>query len=177
MYREIAERKEADGSEGAILAGVVLLEVADAVDQWFATHPEEPYGHADLLLDFDESDVVADAEHQWFNIPGNRERQEKKWASEYVSRLGAATTVLSEVGYTATGEASRSEMVFRLHATHPEIRGEPGLERVMEATSRWGADARFVTVGDGELIAVNYSACPPPGSFEPVVKNLVSIVS
>lgn len=180
LYHEIIELLNAEGSNAAISQGVLLADVVEAVEHWFEHNKEEPYGRVEVLLTFDESDAVADAENRWFNIPGNSERRNRQWQDEYTLRLGSALTSLTESGYEADGLADRSAMKFTMTARHPLLVGDSALDRVIDAynydhnsyKSGFGIDTN-----DEGMLTVVYNQCPPSGSFEPIVKRLVSIVS
>lgn len=177
MYGEIADLREREGSDESISAGVMLLEVAAAVDDWFSEHPEEVYGYAPMLLSRDESNAVADAENDWYGIPGNSERQENLWHKEYLLRMGSAVTLLTDVGYSADGNASRHKMRFELTAHHPAFTGNEGLDLVYGALAGTTRDEFDIDETEGGVVVVRYSQCPPSSAFEPVIRQLVSIAS
>ncbi len=180
MYREIAAVREKNGNDDAISAGVMLLEVADAVDTWFEAHPDDLYDFATFLLSYAESDAVASAENEWYGIPGNTDRQESIWHKEYLLRMGSAVTLLSDAGYAAEGTADRHAMEFKLSAHHPDLSGNEGFDLVYSALGDLGGDevgfGFDVDSTEQGLTVVRYNQCPPSSSFEPVVRQLVAIV-
>lgn len=178
VYREIAQLREAQGTDDALTTAIELIEMADAVEQWFENSPSEPYGVAPLLVTYAEGGLLADAYHDWTAIAGNCERQEADWHDEYVERMGSALLALGEAGFAADGMASRHEMVFKMIATHPEIAAEiDAYDAVLDTLYR-DKDLRYGFNYDRThegLFVATYDSCPPSGNFEPVIASLVEI--